>query len=264
MTEGLEAASPADGEAIQSELLDGVALIRIKRADKANSLPKSAKRQVAVAINEATSREDVTAIVVTGEGQRAFCAGSDINEMRHFDADQMYEMLGAERDMYVAALESPKPVVAAVNGFALGAGFILVMSCDYAVASSNARFGTPELTIGVAAPLEGFLLPSIVGLGRARAMFYTGKQIDANEATDLGLVHEVTSPESCLERAVEAARRIGDLPSDAFRIQKGLLYRLISSGSLDSVIEASRYATGLQFSRRDTANAIERFLSRSR
>lgn len=89
------------------------------------------------------------------------------------------------------------PVVAAVNGHALGAGMILAMSCDYVVAASSARFASPELTIGVAAPLEGFLLTWIVGLGRARSMFYTGEAIHADAAKVAGLAQEVVAPKDC-------------------------------------------------------------------
>jgi len=206
----------------------------------------------------------VTALVVTGAGDRCFCAGSDIAEMRSFGPEAMYRMLGAERDMYLAALCSPKPVVAAVNGFALGAGFILALTCDYAVAATNARFGAPELTIGVAAPLEGFLLPWIVGLGHARRLFYTGQQLDAAEAQRLGLVHEVTELDSCRRRAAEVAKEIASLPGTSFRVQKALLRQLVSTGHLESVIEASRYATSLQFADRATADALGRSLSRRR
>jgi enoyl-CoA hydratase/carnithine racemase len=202
--------------------------------------------------------------VVTGQGERAFCAGSDIDEMLTFDAVAMHRMLEAERAMYLAALEATKPVVGAVNGHALGAGMILVMSCDYAVASSSASFGTPELTIGVAAPLEGFLLPWIVGLGRARAMFFTGRRMDAEEAVQVGLVHEVTEPMACVSRAIEAAHEIASLPSNAFSIQKSLLRRLIYSGDLETVIDASHHATSLQFARRETSEALGRFLTARR
>lgn len=206
----------------------------------------------------------MTALVLTGAGDRCFCAGSDIAEMQSFDPEAMYRMLGAERDMYLAALSSPKPVIAAVNGFALGAGFILVMACDYAVAAATARFGTPELTIGVGAPLEGFLLPWIVGLGHARRLFYTGQQLDPTEAQRLGLIHEVTEPERCRQRAVEVARKIASLPGTSFSVQKALLRLLVSTGHLESVIEASRYATSLQFADRATADALGRSLSRRR
>jgi enoyl-CoA hydratase/carnithine racemase len=243
---------------------DGVAIVSINRAEKANALPERGKRALANEIGRIVGQQDVKAVVVTGQGDRSFCSGSDIAEMQTFDSSAMYRMLGTERDMYLATLSSPKPVVAAVNGFALGAGLILVMTCDYVVAANTARFGTPELTIGVAAPLEGFLLPLIVGLGHARRMFYTGRQLDAVEAERLGLVHEVAESEKCIERAVEAAREIAALPGSAFRIQKALLNRLVSTGSLESVVEESRYATSLQFADQSTTEAMGAFLSRRR
>jgi enoyl-CoA hydratase/carnithine racemase len=249
---------------ISSKLEDGVAVLTIERRAKANALPREAKRALAIAIDEAAALSEVSAIVITGEGDRAFCAGSDISEMRAFDASSMYEMLGAERAMYLAAIDCPKPVVAAVNGLALGAGMILVMSCDYAVASTHAGFGTPELTIGVAAPLEGFLLPLIVGLGKARAMFYTARRLSSDEALETGLVHELVPPAECLARATDAAREIGSLPSNGFSVQKSLLRRLVYSADLEGVIVASHHATSLQFARPETGAAMERFLSRSR
>jgi enoyl-CoA hydratase/carnithine racemase len=163
--------------------------------------------------------------------------------------------------MYLAALTCPKPVVAAVNGYALGAGLIIVMCCDYAVTSTTARFGAPELTLGVAAPLEGLLLPWIVGLGRARAMFYTGRQIAPEEALGMGLVHEVVDPERCAGRALEVAKAMAQLPSNGFAIQKRSMYRLISTGHLDAAIEESHLATSLQFAGDETREGIGRFLA---
>jgi len=249
---------------IRLDVENGVALLTIDRAGRANALPEAGKRELGDTVAVAAQRPDVTALVLTGAGDRSFCAGSDIAEMQSFDPAAMYRMLGAERDMYLAALSCPKPVIAAVNGFALGAGLILVTVCDYAVAAATARFGTPELTIGVSAPLEGFLLPWIVGLGHARRLFYTGKQLDAAEAQRLGVIHEVTEPERCRQRAVEVAREIASLPGTSFRIQKALLRQLVSTGQLESVIEASRYATSLQFADRTPADALGRFLSQRR
>lgn len=249
---------------IRTELTDAIAVVTIQRPEKANALPRRAKSEMAGAIRTAGDRDDVKAIVLAGAGGRAFCAGSDLIEMQGFDARAMRDMLAAERSLYLAALTSPKPVVAAVNGYALGAGFILVMCCDYAIACRAARFGAPELTLGVAAPLEGLMLPWIVGLGRARAMFYTGRQLSAEEALNLGLIHEVVEPAGCVERAVEAAGAIADLPGDGFTIQKRSLYRLISTGQLDAAIEESHLATSLQFAGDETREGIARFLASRR
>lgn len=247
---------------ISHELQDDIATVTIRRPEKLNSLRAQDKRAVATQIDELGKRTDVDAIIVTGEGDRSFCAGSDIDEMRHFGAAEMHGMLADERAMYVAALRSPKPVIAAVNGYALGAGLILAMSADYSVAATTAKLGTPELSIGVAAPLEGLLLPYLVGLSRARELFYLCTRVDAERATEMGLVNETVPPEDLHARAQEVARRIGSLPSTGFRVQKALLYRLISSGDLDAVITESHFATAMQFAEPNTGEAMTRFLGR--
>jgi len=249
-------------ELIEATISNRVAVIMIKRPDKANSLPRHAKAELALAIEKGASDPDVNATVITGHGSRAFCAGSDIHEMRHFSMVQMDEMLAAERKMYLAALTSPKPVVAAVNGFALGAGLILAMTCDYTLAVPRAEFGAPELTIGVAAPLEGLLLPYLVGLGRARAMFYTGARIDAQAALSIGLINEIVEPENLLDRARAIAESMSGLPANGFAIQKHLLHRLVSTGNLTAVIEESHHLTSRQFASEGVGEAMDRFLSR--
>jgi enoyl-CoA hydratase/carnithine racemase len=139
-----------------------------------------------------------------------------------------------------------------------------MMASDYTVASAEARFGAPEVTIGVSAPLEGLMLPWIVGLNRARAMFYTGTQLDAEEALHVGLVHEVTAPDECVPRATKVAQSLAALPAEGFVVQKTLLYQFISSGSLAAAIDASRYATSLQFATDDTKDALGAFVGRKR
>lgn len=132
---------------ITTSQTDGVATVLIDRADKANALRVVDKRAVAEALAALASDDGIRAVVVTG-GSRAFCAGSDLSEMSRFGPREMYDMLAAERAMYSSVLDCAKPVVAAVNGHAMGAGLILAMCCDYAVAAEPARFATPELTIG--------------------------------------------------------------------------------------------------------------------
>ena len=240
---------------------DGLVILTINRPEKANAIDVESKRTIADQINHAASRDDVRAIVVTGKGNRHFCAGSDIGELADLDPERMIDMLHAERAMYVSALRSPKPVIAAVNGNAFGAGLIMVICCDYAVAADSARFAVPEMSLAASTPVEGLLLPFIIGLGWARALYYTGTQLDAGEALRLGIVHELASAESCLERAIEAGSRLSFAPS-AFTLQKQWMYRLVSSGSLDSVIEESVYSGAAQLASPAVAAATRKFLFR--
>ena len=251
------------GNYIAAEADGGVLVLVINRPDKANALPRAAKAELAERLLSAGSDASTRAIVITGEG-RSFCAGSDIGEMSTFGPIEMHRMLRDEHEMYLAALRSPKPVVAAVNGFALGAGAILAFCCDYVVAADSARIGTPELTLGVTAPLEGLLLPFIVGLGHARAMFYDGRQLSADEASRVGLVHEVVAPSSCRDAAVRSAHRLAALPGHAFAAQKRSLYHLLSGAGLTAAIDESQLATAALFGTDETPRAMRAFLERKR
>lgn len=249
---------------IVREDVDGLARITINRPEKSNALTAADKIALARAVEEAASAEDVLCLLLTGSGNRAFCAGSDIQEMQDFSTAEMYRMLGAERRMYRAIIESPKPVVAAVNGHALGAGAILVMCCDYAVAAEHAQFGTPELTIGVAAPLEGLLLPWLVGLGKARAMYFRAERLTADDAVEFGLIHEAVPSEECGTRAAAVAKEIGALPGRGFSVQKRTLNLLLHSGNLEAAIQASHEATAAQFAELETGSAMRHFLESRR
>lgn len=248
---------------IRTEVDSGVGIITLDRPEKANSLTAEAKREIATRLNEMSATDNLSAIVIRANGKH-FCAGSDIAEMSDFDPIAMRTMLEGERAMYLAALQANKPVVAAVNGTALGAGFILTMCCDYAIASSHATFGTPELQIGVAAPLEGLLLPWIVGVGHARAIFFAQRRLDAAAAALLGLVHEVIDEKDPLARALERARDMGRLPGEGFHLQKEFMLRMLQQAGFDLASILSLHATSLQFVTGETQAAMKSFLSRSR
>lgn len=240
-----------------------VGVVAIERPDKANSLPAMAKEEIAKQIRKMSHTDDLSAIVIRGT-RNVFCAGSDIAEMSEFDPLQMRDMLKKESAMYQAILEARTPVVAAVNGPALGAGLILTMCCDLTIASPKATFGAPELQIGVAAPLEGLLLPWIVGLGHARNIFFRGQPLDASTAQLLGLAHEITEDEDAFPRAVDCAREVGNLPGEGFQLQKEFMRRLVQQSGLELTSALSLHATSLQFADKKNQQAMKSFLARPR
>jgi len=192
-----------------------VALVTFRRADQLNAMNRLMMAEITEAFERLSDDREVGAIVVTGEG-RGFMAGADIKEYAaqtgaEFDA---FQKNGAR--MYAAIEDNAKPVIAAVNGFALGGGFELVLVCDIVVASNFAKFGLPEIKLGLV-PGGGGTQRSVAKLGRNRANFLlmTGAIQPAAEFIACGLVNEVVEAERLVPRALEIAREIAAEPAEA-------------------------------------------------
>lgn len=223
-----------------------VVTLGVGRPDRANALRRADKADLAARIRTAAA-DGAGAIVLTGAPAGAFCAGSDIDEMAAFGAVEMRAMLDDELAVYRAILEVPVPVVAAVNGPARGAGFIIAMCCDQIVMSEDASVGLPELTIGVSIPLHGFLLPLIVGLGRARRLYYRGEAIDAAEALRTGLADEIVTGADVVDRAGALAVQLAGIEGGAFAVQKRVLNDQVVGAVIGAAVDASLAEAAIPF-----------------
>ena len=180
------------------DVADRIATIAVNRPDKLNALNDSLMAELGTAITEAIGRDDVGAVLLTGVG-RAFVAGADIAELEGQDATR--GKARAERGQRTFRLfeTSPKPTLAAVNGFALGGGCELAMSCHLRIASDKAKFGQPEVKLGIVPGFGGSQrLPRLVGKGRALELLLTGDMIDAAEALRIGLVNRVVTSDALM------------------------------------------------------------------
>ncbi|MEJ2186528.1 MAG: enoyl-CoA hydratase-related protein [Gemmatimonadota bacterium] len=181
---------------IQIEKKDGQATVVIARPEKLNALNDATIGELRDAFQELAGDDDVRGILVTGEGEKAFVAGADIAELAQMNALTGIETSRRGQDVFRFIERLPKPVIAAVNGYALGGGLELALACHLRIAADNARFGLPEVTLGIIPGYGGTVrLPRLVGRGRALQMILTGAMIDANEALNIGLVNQVVPRE---------------------------------------------------------------------
>ncbi len=188
---------------LQLDVADRIATITVNRPDKLNALNDATMVELGRAIDEVRASDAVGGVIVTGAG-RAFVAGADISELRAKSATEVYALARRGQDVFRRFETSPKPVIAAVNGFALGGGCELAMACHLRVASEAAKFGQPEVKLGVIPGYGGTQrLARLVGRGRALQLLLTGEMIDAAEAFRLGLVNRVAGPN---ETVVDVAR----------------------------------------------------------
>ncbi|WP_242203421.1 enoyl-CoA hydratase/isomerase family protein [Aestuariivivens insulae] len=189
---------------------NGITTITINRPNKLNALNKDTIQELHEAFDVANRDKGTKVIIVTGSGDKAFVAGADISEFAHFNAKQGMQLAAKGQELLFDFIENlSTPVIAAVNGFALGGGLELAMACHFRVASDNAKMGLPEVSLGVIPGYGGTQrLPQLIGKGRAMELIMTAGMIDANQALAYGLVNHVTPQEKLLALCEKIALKI--------------------------------------------------------
>ena len=244
------------------EVNGNIAVITVNRTDALNALNREVLEELDRFLSDAEEAEDVYVIIITGAG-RAFVAGADIGQMKDLSAYDAKEF-GKYGSSVMSKIEAiSKPVIAAVNGFALGGGCELAMACDIRIAGTKAKFGQPEVTLGVTPGFGGTQrLPRIVGLAKAKELIYTGRTIDAEEALRIGLVNQVVQDEELMNTALEMAGAIAQNAQIAVRQSKLAINKGMQSDILTGMaIEAQAF--GLCFSTEDQKNAMTAFVDKS-
>ncbi len=193
-----------------TRISEGIFTITINRPDKLNTLNKEVINELSAALDEVYSDPEIKAAIITGAGPKAFIAGADISEFTSLDATGGSALAEHGQQQVFNKIEAcPKPVVAAVNGFALGGGCELAMACHFRLAAGNAKFGQPEVNLGLIPGYGGTQrLTQLVGKGKAMEMMMTGNLIDAAEAKQLGLVNHVMEPENLLAQTAQLLQTI--------------------------------------------------------
>lgn len=195
---------------ILSSTTNGITTITINRPSKLNALNKATIQELHEALKDASKSKATKVIVLTGSGEKAFVAGADISEFADFDVENGGKLAAKGQKLLFDFIENlSTPVIAAVNGFALGGGLELAMACHFRIASTNAKMGLPEVSLGVIPGYGGTQrLPQLVGKGRAMEMVMTAGMIDANQALSYGLVNHVTTEEELIPLAEKIAAKI--------------------------------------------------------
>jgi enoyl-CoA hydratase len=239
---------------------DGITVMKVSAPKSLNALNSTILKEMGDFIANLDAKTRV--LIITGDGEKSFVAGADISEMAHLNEPQGFEFgrLGAQ--VFRAIETLPIPVIAAVNGFALGGGCELAMSCDIRIASSKAKFGQPEVGLGIIPGFSGtHRLPKLIGQGYAKEMIYTGKVIRADEALRIGLVNAVYEPEELMGKAMEMAQMMLKNAPVAIRLAK----QSINEGydlEADGAIGLENKLFGQCFATKDQKEGMDAFLNK--
>lgn len=238
-----------------------IALVTINRPKALNALNSETLSELDSVVDKISEDEGIFAVVITGSG-KSFVAGADISEMKDKNVMEAKEFGELGNKVFRKIEKLSKPVVAAVNGFALGGGCELAMACDIRFASKKAKFGQPEVTLGITPGFGGTQrLARIVGPGHAKELIYTGKMISADEALRIGLVNRVFEPEELLEEAKKVASTIASNAPIAVKSSKNAINRGLQM-DIDTAVAYEPEVFGSCFSTEDQKNGMDAFLNK--
>lgn len=243
------------------EKQDKIGILRINRPKALNALNSQVLEELEQAIEKIEKDREIHILILTGEG-RAFVAGADIGEMKDMTVFQARAFAEQGLRVFRKIELMEKPVIAAVNGFALGGGCELSMCCDIRLASEDAKFGQPEVGLGITPGFAGTQrLARLVGVGRAKELIFTADMIDAKEAYRIGLVNKVVEEDRLMEEALAMAQRIAEKGQLAVRFAKTAINRGIET-DLETGMAIEKDLFGLCFTTEDQKEGMEAFLEK--
>ncbi|MEL4860506.1 enoyl-CoA hydratase-related protein [Pseudoflavonifractor phocaeensis] len=246
---------------VKTEQKGHVAILTIDRPEALNALTADVLRDLGEAMDAVEANDEAYVVILTGAG-RSFVAGADIGEMKPLTAVEGKAWGNAGNDVFLKVENCTKPVIAAINGFALGGGCELAMACDIRLASEKAKFGQPEVGLGITPGFGGTQrLARIVGTGRAMELIFTAKTIDAAQAEKIGLVNAVCAPEELMDKAMEMAEMIAAQAQVAVRESKRCIRKGIQT-DINTGLAFEAEAFGLCFSTEDQKEGMSAFLEK--
>ena len=241
-----------------------VAVIRLNSPATMNALESRLFEELCEATADVERDSSVRAVVLTGTG-RAFCAGGDLKRFSEgFGANEGYFYMRRFAPWVRQFAEMGKPTIAAVNGYAVGAGFCIALHADMIIASDDAKFGMAFANVGLIPDLGGlYALPRLVGLQRAKELVFTGRNINAEEAKEIGIVNKITTPERLFDDAFELAKKIAEGPSAAYRLAKSLI-NASGSMTLDQLMDQEALLQAQCIQTEDHKNAVDAFFKKEK
>ncbi|MCL6449308.1 MAG: enoyl-CoA hydratase/isomerase family protein [Armatimonadetes bacterium] len=222
-------------ETLLLNIEEGIAVITLNRPP-VNPLNSKLFRELGQAVEELDADPAVRAVIITGSGEKAFAAGADISEMKDLTPVEMYQFGRVSLETYNLVENMSKPTIAAVNGLALGGGCELALACDFRLASDKAKFGLPEITLGIIPGGGGTQrLPRLIGVSRAKELLFLGEMIDAARAEQIGLVNKVVPSAELMQEAKALALKLAARPAHALSVLKGTVNRGLNMNLHDAL-----------------------------
>ncbi len=234
---------------IKTAVADRAGIITLDRPEKLNAWNQEMREQIIEALLAYDRDAGIAAIIMTGEGDRAFCAGQDLEEAQHFDVARSKEWMREWERYYETLRGLSKPLIMALNGVAAGSAFQVVLLGDIRIGHPGVRMGQPEINAGIASVTGPWIMREMLGMSRTVELTLTGRLMDAEECRHVGLIHHLVERDQVMPKALEVARELAAKPPVAMRLDKQRFREMTEAGFRDAIeagirIQAESYASG--------------------
>ena len=257
-----EAAREAEKHVL-AEMTSTTLVITLNRPERLNAWNAPMRARLLALLQGANTDPAIGAVVLTGAGERAFCAGQDLNEGKTFDGARAEEWIEEWRRLYNAMRRFEKPLVAALNGLAAGSAFQASLLCDVRVGHEGSKMGQPEINSGIVSATGFWIMREMLGLSRAIEMVLTGRLASAEEAHRIGLMHHLVPAAEVRTKALEVAADLSSKPALAFKLNKQRFCAATQAG-FDETFEAARIIHRQAFDAGEPQRVMERFLAKQK
>ena len=251
----------SDDKAVLLSLIDGIAVLQLNRPAAMNAVNADLRAALTQRLYELDQDSQVQAMVLTGSGERAFCAGQDLDEAATIDTANLAGWLNRQHAMYQAVRDVNKPIIAALNGTAVGAGFQMALMCDLRVGHADLRMGQPEVRAGLASIVGSYLMSLQIGHSLNQQLSLSGELMTGQRAHEIGLVNDLVPAENVLNRAMMRAKELAALPAMAFRMTKQRFREQTQAGFQEACSAGIRYQLEC-YSTGEPQQVMAKFLAR--
>ncbi|KEA64119.1 Enoyl-CoA hydratase [Marinobacterium lacunae] len=238
-----------------------VGILTLNRPEVLNAWNSPMRQRLIEKLIQFSDDDSIRAIVLTGAGDRAFCAGQDLNETKSFDAERAKSWVEEWKTLYNALRSSPKPIIAALNGVAAGSAFQVALLCDFRIGHAGVRMGQPEINSGIASTTGPWIMREHLGLARTIDLTLSGRLMNADECVQIGIINKIVEPEQVMPETLALANMLAEKPPVAMRLDRQRFKEMTEAGFEDCLaagtrIQAEAYASG------EPQRMMELFLSR--
>ena len=248
-------------ENIIFEKRNNIGIITLNRENVLNAWNKDMRFKICNIFNKIKTKKDIKAVVITGSGKKAFCAGQDLNELKNFNEKQIDSWIDEFEKVYTSIRSAEIPIIGAINGIAAGSGFQLALLTDIRVSHKKAKFGQVEINSGVVSIIGPWIMREVLGLSKTIELSLTGRLVMGDEALKIGIIHHITKSNKVMSLSLKIAKELSNKPNKAMRLTKQRIWEVFKDGMLEVFKKAKQYHRK-SFSSGEPQKTTKKFLNK--